>query len=370
MFDELGKVVQNEHRKFKEQLKWFKKFNKYSRGINFLDDPFKEREFIHKIPDKVPKITKLSGVDGGVLSEAYMGFDLILFRAVGVTFQGIGDKVSASYHPDFNPDPNIFFTPSMRSRLEFSRMITLKRLFIEYEIAAQTIKKENPTVLYIDGKVLPMASDFADMMNNSPLLAQAELDVKQKYRELIVLAKDMDTLLCGLVKDSRSRELSAQLSKSIPEWIRKNIVNPDDVRGWSKVLPNSLDHILTANLLEKHERTVWLESQAPEWLPSALKAKIWSCMVRPIAEDSPIRVEIVVTNNDVNQKAIDIALGGLSILTEHGLPIAIPTIIMEADDRTKLHQDVLDSVTNHIALKLGIPVDKLKRRRNFRTSEL
>ncbi|MHA2253004.1 MAG: hypothetical protein ACXAD7_21755 [Candidatus Kariarchaeaceae archaeon] len=153
---------------------------------------------------------------------------------------------------------------------------------------------------------------------------------------------------------------------SLPKWIKEKRVSSDTIKGWRVLLSTILDQSFTSAILNKGERTAWISSYPPSWLSSMYKTEVWSCMVRPIIEDDPIRIEVLVNTNDENLlQSIDIALGSLSLLTNHGLPIAIPTVILEADDRAKLSNDHLETVVDQLSISLGIPKDHLRKRRAF-----
>jgi hypothetical protein len=240
------------------------------------------------------------------------------------------------------------------------------RLYSEYEVARITIERESPTVLFLDGKVLPLKSDFITDSTQSNVLKQAELDVKMKYRQLVEAALNENVLLCGIVKDGRSRDFASNLGESIADLRRAKILGKEDSHGWVGVFNELQDDLLAAHLLEKDERLAWLEYDTPLWLPASKQSKVWATMLRPVVEDSPVRLEILVgEDEDRARAASEIALGSVVRLCQHGLPLAIPTIILEADERTKLSQEQLDLVLDQISLSLGIPKDQLRKRRYF-----
>ncbi|MHA2253005.1 MAG: DNA double-strand break repair nuclease NurA [Candidatus Kariarchaeaceae archaeon] len=187
MFDGLEAVVQAERERLRKQSIWLTKFNSLIKDLPDLSEPWKEKQLVNDVKDRITPITKIAGVDGGVVAEAMSGFDIVLYRAVASVFQGIGEKVHASYIPNFDPDPRLFLSPSLPSRQEFNSLSTLLRLLVEYEIAIETVDRENPTVIFIDGKVTPLTSDFSANNQNAKLV-QAEIDVKAKYRELVEIS--------------------------------------------------------------------------------------------------------------------------------------------------------------------------------------
>ena len=372
MYEKLADVVETERLKIQKRKSWLARFKNQIDNIPALTSPFLEDALIHPVVNSVPEITKIAGVDGGVISEAMSGFDIILYRAVGSVFRGIGKQVEAIYIPSFNPEPQVFFHRSLISRLEFHKITTLLRLKIEYEVALQVILQENPTVLFLDGKVSPLHSDFSDGMGQSGIISQIEQEVKDIYRLMVKTSKEKNVLLMGIVKDSRSRDLTETLKEQIPIWLRTKEFEGTEIKGWRNHLNGLLDQDFAEGLLQIHERTAWVEEIPPKWLMQSSMV-IQSCLIKPIADDQPIRIEILCRQDNeqtslITNQSINIALGALSVLCNHGLPLAIPSIILEADDRTRLSQSDLESVIDQISISLGIPKEHVRKRRSFRSS--
>ena len=95
MFENLEAAVRAERIRLEENQKWLTSFFELSKGLVDLVEPWKEKELIQKMPKRIPNITKIAAVDGGVQSEAMTGFDLIVYRSAGVVFHGIGSTRSS-----------------------------------------------------------------------------------------------------------------------------------------------------------------------------------------------------------------------------------------------------------------------------------
>ncbi|MHA2031118.1 MAG: DNA double-strand break repair nuclease NurA, partial [Candidatus Kariarchaeaceae archaeon] len=255
---------------------------------------------------------------------------------------------------------------SLESRFEFSKLGTLLRLKAEYETAKMVIEEEQPTILFIDGRVSPLHSDLIDFSDQSELIRQAQDQLKSAYKDLIHTALNNQVLLCGVVKDSRSSETSSVLQNYIPQLIRGKRIDGAKIKGWRNILSGLLDEYFGEGILDVGHRTAWLRSYTPGWLNIGNKVEIWSCLARPILDDISMRLEVVYSTqlNEID-KLVDIALGAYNYLCNHGLPIAVPTIISDADSRARLSHFHLESVVDQIALTLGIPKDHLRKRRSF-----
>jgi len=368
MFESLGNAIREQQEKFAKKQQWIKQFVALLDNREILIDPFKEAALVHTVRPTISKLTKVGGVDGGIVSEEMTGFDLALYRAVATVFWGIGDKVESTYIPHFDPDPNIFFSPSLQSRQEFNRICTLRRLYVEYEVALMTIKQAKPTVLFIDGKVAPLSSDFVGS-SSGKMVSQAEKEVKQIYTELVHEAMKQQVLLCGVVKDSRSRELTRALGKIIPDLIKSENLDRQFMQKWPFMLTDLQDTFLADSLLQQGERTAWCQTPLPSWLELEEDTEIRMTLAKPVEEDQPVKLECIINPHDQTMiDACEIGLSALQILSNHGLPLALPTVILEADERTKLNADHLDAVIDQISMTLGIPREQLRKRRYFTSS--
>ncbi|MDH5401927.1 MAG: DNA double-strand break repair nuclease NurA [Candidatus Heimdallarchaeota archaeon] len=361
MFDELEAVINAEKKRIEQQRLWITNFRRMMDSLPDLGEPWFEKRLSIEIIPRISDVTKIAAIDGGLISEAMSGFDLILYRAVGVVFQGVGSKVNASYVPSIDPVPEVFFHPSLSSRHEFSRLSTLKRLYIEYKTVIDTINNYNPTIVFIDGKLSPLNQDFIEYSNS--VIKQAELDVKEIYRELIDVAHKKGTILCGIVKDSRSSEFCNQLIRNLHIWINDQSIGLGTLSGWRKNLENISDEFMLSHFLSDKARTAWLKSSLPKWVSGGDKF-ILASYVKAAHFDFPIRFEVLSDGTMVPEK-LQLAISALLVLTNHGLPSAIPTIIIEADDRAKLTQHHLEMVLDQISIQLDIPLEILRKRRHF-----
>ncbi len=367
MFEALGNAIRQEQEKLKRIQSWIREFYKLIEKKDLLPQPFTEGHLVHEIPTTMSDITHVAGIDGGIVSEAMTGFDLALYRAVSAVFTGIGKEVKAEYIPHFDPEPQIFFSPSLPSRQEFNRICTLMRLYAEYEVAKLTIERSKVAVIFIDGKVSPLSSDFSKE-SQSRLIIQAERDVKRIYNELIQVAFDKKVLLCGVVKDSRSREVTKALGSVIPNLTKSEGWDLEFMKMWPYHLGDLQDAVFADTILQQGQRTSWVELSKPSWMERD-DIFLQTTLIKILSSDEPLRLEVLSeTDADYVDGSKRIALAALNILTNHGMPLALPTVILEADERTKLSSAHLDEIIDQISLTLGIPREQLRKRRHFHSS--
>ncbi len=360
-------MIENERKRLLEQQSWLRKWKSIIDDLPPLpQSPWKEKSLRQHIPTKFPKLMKVGAVDGGLLQEELRGFDLALTRAVVPIFKGVGREVEVEYYPEFSPKPTIQFFPSFPMRQDFSKVSTLLRLKMEYRMAKEAIKEYRLKILYIDGSIYPLKSDLPMEKSNNQYISDLEIEVKETYLQLIDTAIANETVLVGVVKDSRSRDLAFHLAETIVQWLKDGHINKDWIKGYRKVITQILDVDLASIILSQAERVAWFQIPTPFWMPLSPRIEFMATYIKTIVDDVPLRVETLVPqNHEWFDLHLDYALAGLYLMGQHGLGTAVPSIIIEADERAKLKTELIDAVVEQIAVMLGMPVEYLKKRRFF-----
>lgn len=364
--DEFEAVIRAEQQRLVEQRNWLTNWKK---GIDKLPDlpesPWIEPKIIQPIftADQIPKYMPIAAVDGGVLVEELQGFDIILSRAVVPVFTGVGTKVDVQYYPNFDPKPIMLMRPSFSSRFDLQKYVVLARLQVEYLTALEAITTYHPKVLFIDGASHPLQSDLNADDITEPQVSELLHKVKQTYVELIRTAQKEQVVLLGIIKDSRSRGFTNTVIQTLVHWIKHQNIPP--IQGFRSTLGNMLDIELSRVLLDEGQRTAWYQITTPRWIPTGLHIEYWTSLLSIHRDDFPVKVEVICYKEEWFGDALNTALRALTTLTQHGLPLNLPTIILEADERTKIHQNYLNELLEQLSVMLGIPVSQLKKRRTF-----
>jgi hypothetical protein len=252
-------------------------------------------------------------VDGGLLAQRMHGADIVLARAVGVLFVYENSKLKTfSHHPRKSPEADILV---MNSLEEHEALIfrSLVRLRHELSCAIASLEKHSPKLLLIDGSLLPLPSDRPAEGNElRPLYGE----VISLYGRLYSGCKEKGCMLCGVVKDSRSKKLAKELGADCS------------------------DTLLCSYLLEEGERTTampYLEDKAPNRDVASLGEHINVFYLKPSRNDLPLRIEVM--DSDVGQAASLIC--SLSAISDN---FAYPAILVEADMCAALDPGELESV--------------------------
>ncbi|MHA1305619.1 MAG: DNA double-strand break repair nuclease NurA, partial [Candidatus Heimdallarchaeaceae archaeon] len=206
----------NEHRLLFQNL--FKKV-KYKLNPSKFPSAFEfkttEESFVTKVPLSSTEGLKFAGIDGGVIHKSLNYFDIAMIRAVGVLFYHTKkDKPKVRYFPEENPFPDILTSIEPLSQNEVEILIALWRMQKEIRCGIELLEQDLPDIVILDGSVLPFV-DIKQVQSNTFLLSQYKR-VRALYRRLYMLCKKNRSLLCGVVKDSRSALLTKKLSLLLP----------------------------------------------------------------------------------------------------------------------------------------------------------
>ncbi|MHA2358528.1 MAG: DNA double-strand break repair nuclease NurA, partial [Candidatus Heimdallarchaeaceae archaeon] len=255
-------LAYNEHRKLFQDL--FKKV-KYSLDPSEFPAAFdiqtKDKTFTSKVQHTNIDGAKIAGVDGGVIHRSLNYFDIALIRAVGVLFYyRQDDKPITRYFPEEHPFPDILTSIEPLSQQEIESLISIWRMQKEIRCCISLLEEDLPDIIMLDGSILPFI-DYRQVAQSEFLLNQYR-NLKALYRKLYSLCKKNRTLLCGVVKDSRSAILTNKLAALLPHLSKlpefEKLLNID----YRPIVKQLRDTDLLFQVLDTNERTFefWLSS--------------------------------------------------------------------------------------------------------------
>ncbi len=260
-----------------------------------------------------PVSIAVCAVDGGLLAARMHGADIVLSRAVAVRFDYRASRPAGfGYHPGKNP-PFDIDTDSSLDEGESLAFRSLVRLRSELRCALEAHGKWGAGALLLDGSLLPLPSDRP---GGGSALGGLYSDVIGLYSRLFAQCEGPGTLLCGVVKDSRSRRLSRSLGADLP------------------------DTVLCHHLLQAGEMTrpiPFSDAGRGADEASALASRVSVLYIRPSESALPLRVEVL---GGRAESAASLVLG-LSSISEN---FAYPAPLVEADMRATMDPAEIEAV--------------------------
>jgi NurA-like 5'-3' nuclease len=320
-----------------------------------------DNKIINKIPIATNKKNSVLGIDGGIVKNSYHGLDLILTRAVGVNFIYDGNKLKkVDYFPSSNPQPNPQIVLDSFSDFELNSCFNFIRQLMEIDTTIESIRKMNPDITLLDGSVLPQYVTKSD----NPVLKEYYKKLIDKYKELFETSEKNQTILAGVIEDSRGIKFcDILLRRFLPEI--KNIHS----RELKLVLEKTRDSNLLYYVLEKGERScIFNYSQNPSIHPlvkefDKMSNNFFSFYVKTVEFDRPLRVDFFAREN---QLELANKISNLLIQTSGHSGYGLPAILIEADQRAKLTQKDLDLFYLDLINRIGNISGLFKMRREMR----
>jgi len=280
-------------------------------------------------PSLVVKVKKadvslrVCAIDGGLLAGRMHGADIVVVRAVAAVFDYQGSVLKThSYHPQKSPQPNIEIRNSLEEHeaLVFRSLI---RLHHELSCAISSLEADAPGMLLIDGSLLPLPGDRP---SEGSALRPLYEEVIALYRKLYASCSAKRCMLCGIIKDSRSKKLANELGAGCP------------------------DTVLCGYLLGEDERTKelgYFEGKAPGGDIAELGRQVKVFYIRPSRNDLPLRIEAF--GCDIDSAASLVC--ALSSLSEN---YAYPAALIEADLRAALDPAELEAIESSLSALSGM----------------
>jgi len=315
----------------------------------------------------------VAGVDGGVLNRSLQCADLIITRAVAAIFRYESDEgPNVDYFPDRFPEPKIIVNITPLNKINSEVNVNLERLKTELEVAIKVQDEYSVDVILLNGSLLPQTTDKPH--GSTSLLFRKYEQILDLYIKLYEKSIETNTILAGVIEDSRSTRFIQILNRLLPHLIYryselKELLSFD----YRQVLKLMRDSDFLFRFLDVGERTlVFCYSEKPQEHPilKDLEEKGWNKPInvfylKTVEFDIPIRVEFLTFRDN----PINLANRLASIiypLSSYHSEYATPSVIIEADARARLLESDLEIIYDSLVHAVGFLPSLLKLRRDRR----
>lgn len=321
------------------------KEEKRKKLAGFLRDIDPEINLIKKLePDSLEDV-KIVGIDGGISKKSLHGFDFMLVRAGGACFHYRKNRVhNVDYFPSKLPMPKPYIMEAL-SDLDWAHSASIERQDTEIQTAIQCIEKFQPDVLLLDGSIVP---HYSDRPSKTSSVYERYSEMLNHYKTLYSKAIETNTILAGVIEDSRGLMFCNMIKNDILTKVRHSII-PELLQ----ILDQTRDTNLLYWALEKYERSrIFRYTETPaehhvlkEMLEFA--DKIYSFYLKTAKFDRPIRVDILGKDSADRLASILLAISGQH--SGYGLPVPL----IEADNIVKLSDNEIDFFYSQIMGYVG-----------------
>lgn len=332
------------------------------KNVRLDNEEILEPQFVKPVDRHMPSGFVVAGVDGGLLEQQLFGLDLILLRAVAVIFRyRDGELDRAEYFPGEMHPPRLIDVEEPLDSWEFELLAGMERQLAELELAAKSLQASGADFMMLDGSIVPQ---YTDRLHNSKLLERYG-KLLEGYTQLYEKCRQSETLLAGVVKDSRSGRFIEIMRKTITDLGGLGLERVE-----LETLERSRDAALLDRVLGVGERTFIFRYAGPssfvlrdlgEWA-----ARVYVFYIKSVPFDCPLRVEFIDWDGEPSKTADRVA-SIIYALSSYHESFGLPSVLIEADACARLSEDDLCIVRDSIADYLGpsVPLYLRRQRRPF-----
>ncbi|MDN5358500.1 MAG: hypothetical protein PWP76_343 [Candidatus Diapherotrites archaeon] len=284
---------------------------------------------------------RFGAVDGGLLSEEYQGFELIIVRAVGVryTYEN-GTLTGVDYYPSAMPDPRIFTYDMPVEEENVGPLRSLTRLLVEIGTALDFVKNVEMNYLFLDGSILPQLVDKP--RGGSSELKDLYSEVLERYRKLYAECKRRGVVLAGIVKDSKGNRVASYLGGP---HLRDSV--------WLKYAMNVGEMTTPIPYADRPEDQATLQDLGEE-----IAKNVWVFYMKASDYDRPFRVEFYAEGPDLGYHLASLLLP----LSSVNRTFTIPPFLLEADVRARLAKRSMAYIREYLEKRLGVEYNLFRMR--------
>lgn len=259
---------------------------------------------------------RVAGVDGGLGRFSLKGVECAVIRAGGAVFHYHGRQLEdVEYFPDEYPSARIVAVSEPLDTIRLDLLVGMERQIAEIECATEIVRSATPTLLVLDGSVLPQYTS----RQGSSCLEAAHDRLSTVYEELHRMCLNRGVFLTGFVKESRSNLLV--------NWLVRESCFDEEVQ---KRLAHVCDSDLLEQLLPEGYRT------RPLRIGTRWGIDFFAFYIRT-ARDRVFRVEFPELGGDPELSAACLA-SFIGFLCSFSDSVGVPSVLLEADLRVRVRE--------------------------------
>lgn len=304
----------------------------------------------------------IAGVDGGVLASSLHGLDLVMTRAVAAIFTyQAGELAEADYFPSEMPEPRLVSISEPLDAHELELVVSMERQLEELRLAASAIEVCDAELLLLDGSVVPQ---YLERSFRGKMSSQLQHTLLEAYLRLYEACAASGILLAGVVKDSRGARFMEVLKRVLLALKERDPAHASPLTVDGEELLNSRDTVFLDHVLETGERSFVFKYADAASAVRGLEGWIertYAFYLKAVPYDFPLRVEFVDGGDGVLETAEEVASLVYALSSYHDA-YGLPSVLIEADARARLHEEDLEMVRDSIADRLGASASWYMRR--------
>lgn len=312
----------------------------FLRNQKIISSSLVESGDIKKV-SKFPLTTTVAGVDSSTRCKSFSGIDIFFSKVIGVVYFIENDKLKKVEYVTNNPLIEYSIIAQQLSEIDLEIFLNILRQKKEISMAMKVLEKFEPEFLVLNGSILP---HYIEFVSKNYILQKQREELIEVYKNLYKVVKEKNTILVGVVEDSRGRKFTEIISENLGK-----------DHNYLEILEESRDVTILDYTLEKFERTPLFYYS--EDLPELDYREFQSFYIKVSEFDIPLRVDFYSYRENLVDKISNLLLS-LKTSEEYGMP----SILIEADLRSKFAEEEIDNFCKNLMKKVGF-ISSLKEKR-------
>jgi hypothetical protein len=298
---------------------------------------------------------KTAGVDSGFVSKQLNFANITIIKECGVFFDyQEGQLKDYKYFPKIYNLPKPYLSSSSLELEEIMWNTSISRLEKELDVATLILGQTSPQLLLLDGSIIPQ---YINKPTKDCPQKKKYKNLISKFQSLYKQAKDKKIFLAGCIEDCRANRFFSILK--------------DEIFADQNLDFELFDSFVVFSLLEKNQRTgIFKYSKDPKShpilsdFPEEIRDNLYCCYLKLSDNDYPLRLEFVYYK-DFNlslKEYTDTLVKMIANLSSFNPKYTYPSVLIEADIRSRLTIQEIDLITNKILEKTRSYGFRLPRR--------
>ncbi|MFA5746019.1 MAG: DNA double-strand break repair nuclease NurA [archaeon] len=287
---------------------------------------------------------KVGGVDSGFVSKQLNFANITIIKDYGVYFEyQDGELKDYKYFPFQYNLPKPYLSSSSLELEEIMWNTSILRLGKELDATSLILGQTAPQLLLLDGSIIPQyinkpTKDCPEKKKYTSLIS--------KFQSLYKEARDRKIFLAGCIEDCRASRFFTVLK--------------DEVFQDKSIEFELFDSFLVFSILEENQRTgIFKYSKDPKShpiladFPEDIRDNLYCCYLKLSNHDYPLRIEFIyfkefgLSLKNYTEELVKM----ISSISSFNKTYTYPSVLVEADLRSRLTIQEIDLITNKILEK-------------------
>ncbi|MDD3177911.1 MAG: DNA double-strand break repair nuclease NurA [Candidatus ainarchaeum sp.] len=299
-----------------------------------------EENIIENIDVNKNQNFSFAGTDSGFVNKQFNFANITIIKEAGAVFRYKDSKLEKTiYYPNSYNLAKPYLTTSSLELEEVMWNTSILRLEKEVSLSSKIIENEEIKFMLLDGSIIPQ---YISRPTEGSKLFKSYNDLLDKFYNLYNLSKNKNVFLVGCIEDSRANLFY--------KFIENKILNKHNI---SEIY----DSFFVFSLLKKNQRTCvikytdsYKEHPILKDYPKEFADNLYVMYLKLSEDDYPLRLEFIYFKEfGLSLKEYtDFIASNISSVSAFNPKYVYPSCLIEADLRSRLKPDEIDSITRSI----------------------